>query len=279
MRLWLSVLFLLFVTSAQADGAKQFGVFGVVERLSPLTVNGQEIVIPDEVPIISLLGQGQKIGLGDTLALRVTLKDDVLTAVRVLEVYPVIGPISGVEGGTATVMGSPVYLPPDASVRRGQWVAVSGFWSGEKVITTRLQKLSGGWFGHLTGVVDPTEMRLGGSELRNVEPPTNGFGNSIWMLSGGPQTGGLDVRLMAKGVFGGAVEMALWQGHASLPIASQTYLIYGSGIIGTAQDAQMPVGGSLIRRCAQNGRVLKTAPEGLEDAFGALGCAIDTQAE
>ncbi len=87
------------------------------------------------------------------------------------------------------------------------------------------------------------------------------------------------MRLLSKGVFGRAVELVLWQGHASLPVASQTYTIHGTGIIGTARDAQMPDAGALIVRCVFQGHVVRTAPDGFDAAYEALGCARDTPAE
>lgn len=84
---------------------------------------------------------------------------------------------------------------------------------------------------------------------------------------------------MSQGVFGGPVDVALWQGYASAPIASQTYMIHGTGIIGTARDAEMPAAGALVQRCVIGGRVLRAAPEGSELAFAALGCATRVPAE
>lgn len=279
MRLWLTLIYLLFTMPARAEDGPQFGVFGMVEQLSPLVVAGLQIAVPEDVPLISLLGQGEPITLGDTLALRLAVDEGRLTAKRMLEIYPIIGPVSKVVGDTAVVMGSGVHLPPDVSVKKGQWVAASGFWSGEKVITTRLHKLSGGWFGHLTGVINYAESRLGGSDLGDAQVPLEGGDGAIWILSGNPESTGLGVTLSAKGVFGGDVALALWQGHASSPIASQTYMIHGTGVTGTARDALMPEVGKLITRCAREGRIVHSAPDGLEVAYAALGCATHIRAD
>jgi hypothetical protein len=139
--------------------------------------------------------------------------------------------------------------------------------------------LSGGWFGHLTGVINDTELRLGGSDLGDAQVPSEGFGGSIWILSGNPKSTGLGVTLSAKGVFGGDVALALWQGHASSPIASQTYMIHGTGVTGTARDALMPEVGKLITRCAREGRIVHSAPDGVEVAYAALGCATHIRAD
>ena len=107
----------------------------------------------------------------------------------------------------------------------------------------------------------------------------DGFGTDIWLLSGTPKGKSLAARLSSKGLFGGAVDLALWEGYASLPVASQTYVIYGTGISGSASDAQMPQAGELIRRCVKDNRTVKAPPEGLHTAFIVLGCARHTRAD
>jgi len=145
------------------------------------------------------------------------------------------------------------------------------------VITTKLRDADAGGFAHVTGVVSEDGLRLGGSDLRAVVSPERGFGLDVWSMSGAPSDGALTVRLMSKGLFGGDVDLAVWQGYASAPIASQTYRIHGTGVVGTAADAQMPKVGALISRCARGGKVVNAAPEGLEAAFEILGCADRAQ--
>lgn len=273
MRQWLLLLWLLSAPAVQAQDAVRLGVFGTVEQMNPLVVAGVSIDVPDTVPVISPLGVGQTLERGDTVAISATLNGGALKAVRLLQIYAVAGPVSSVSADTAVVMGSKVHLPPDTDLGQGRWVAVSGLWSGETVITTKLRVLRDQGFGQLTGVVDPLSLQLGASGLGNVQVPAGGFGEGVWILTGTPRDAGLQVRLMSQGLFGGAVDMALWQGHASAPVASQTYMIHGTGILGTARDAEMPAPGALVERCAVEGRALRTPPEGLEAAFVVLGCA------
>lgn len=278
-RLWILLFWMMSSMAVQAQDAVRLGVFGTVAGVDPLVVAGLRIAVPDAMRVISPLGVGQKLELGDTVAVAATLTGSVLEAVRILEIYAVAGPVSTVETGSAVIMGSTVHLPPDTVLKKGRWVAVSGLWSGETVITTKIRALDGGGFGQLTGAVDPLNLRVGTSELRDVRVPTDGFGTGVWMLTGTPQAEGLQVRLMSKGLFGGPVEMALWQGYASAPIASQTFMIHGTGIIGTARDAEMPAPGALVELCVSEGRVLRAAPEGGEGAFDVLGCATHAPAE
>lgn len=278
-RLLMILLTALFASPLLAKDLPRLGVFGVVQTVLPLVVSGQEIILPPDVPVISPLGLGQTIGTGDTLAIRVKMDQGVLTATRVLLIYPIIGPVSAVQGNTATIMGSPAHVPPDTNMEVGTWVALSGFWSGEKIITTKVRVIKRNGFGHITGVVSNGEVALGGTALRGAQVPLEGFQDHIWMFSGAPEDAGLRVRLIAKGIFGGEIDLALWQGHASLPIASQTYTIHGTGLIGTAADAQMPDAGTLITRCGYEGRFVDAAPSGMEAEFAALGCVGGTLAD
>lgn len=276
MRFLILLLNALMAMPALAQDVPRLGIFGLVEAISPLVVAGQEIALPKGLPVISPLGLGQAIGVGDTLAIRVNVDNGKLTAMRVLHVHPVVGPVATVQDKIATIMGSPIHVPPDKDLKSGDWVAVSGFWSGGTVITTKLREVSRSSFAHLTGAVSSDGFKLGGSEVRGAQVPLEGFGDHIWMLSGAPEVSGLRVRLISKGIFGGEIDLAVWQGHASLPIASQTYMIHGTGLIGTARDAQMPEAGALIIRCASEGRILNRAPDGMKAAYSALGCSKHT---
>ena len=273
------LLTMLLALPVKAKDLPRLGVFGAVQSVSPLVVAGQEVILPEGVPVISPLGLGQTIGGGDTLAIRVSLEQGVLTATRVLQIHPIIGPVSFVHGDTATIMGTSTHVPPDTKIEAGSWVALSGFWSGEKVITTALREINRSGFGHITGVVSNTDIKLGGTALHGTQVPQEGFQDHIWMFSGSPEDAGLRVRLIAKGIFGGEIDLALWQGYASLPIASQTYTIHGTGLIGTAHDALMPGTGTLITRCGCEGRFVDVAPNGMEAEFAALGCLEDTLAD
>lgn len=279
MRRVLCLLWFVLGVAAQAQEPAQLGLFGTVTSVTPLVVAGQRVVVPDGLSVISPLGAGQVISRGDTLAIRAEVRSGKLVAQRMLAIYPVVGPVHTVQGQIAKIMGTNVYVPPDASVRPNLWYAVSGLWSGETIVTTKLRKVDGAGFAHLTGMVDAESQQIGGSAISGAQPPQDGFGTDIWLLSGTPLLRGLRAQLLSKGVFGGDVDLALWEGYASLPVAYQTYVIYGTGISGRAVDAQMPEAGEWIMRCVQNQQTLKAPPDGLHTAYMLLGCARHTRAD
>jgi len=267
----------MVATGLPAVAEVRLGIFGQVQALTPLVVAGQTIVWPEGRAVLSPLGQ-TSVALGDTLAIAASLDDGALIAQRVMMIYPLIGPVDRAADGSVAVMGSRVVVPDGATVTPGTWVAVSGLWNEGKVIATRLRPVEAGGFGHLAGQVEEAGNRIGGSMLSVGRRPEAGFDGGIWMLTGLPGSEGLDVQLLVRGVFGGPVDLALWQGYASGPVASQTYTIRGTGVVGAARDAQMPQAGALVTRCARGSRVVQAAPEGLDAAFEALGCARHTPA-
>lgn len=278
MRFWSILIYILTSNTVYAESSLRLGIFGTVDAVSPLVVAGREVEANPSIPIINLLGPNMAIVKGDTLAIVAHLKDGKLIAERILEIYPVIGPVSDVSGETAQIMGSAIHIPSDINIKVGQWLAVSGLWSGAKAITSNVRRFEGG-IAQLAGVVEVEQNAVGGSVISTREAPSDGYGSAVWSFTGMPTATGLEVRLMSKGVFGREVDFALWQGYASGPIASQTYMIYGSGIVGAATDARMPIAGELLARCVHKGRVVEVAPKGLEAAFAALDCVRHIRVE
>ncbi|RKE96768.1 hypothetical protein [Sulfitobacter guttiformis] len=277
MRLWLTLLLAITATSTFADDLARLGIFGSVESVVPLVVAGREIDVPDELPLISLLGTGLAVAKGDTLAVVVAVTNGRLVAQRISEIFAVVGPIRSADVNGAVVMGSFVQVPNEMEVEAGQWIAVSGLWSDVKVITTNLRRVESGGYGQLTGVVDATSKTLGGTVVKAADPPKDGFGSDVWILSGAPEAESLHVRLLSRGVFGSPTDLTVWQGYVSEPVASQTYMIHGTSITGAERDAQMPQAGTLVVRCVRKGRIVSVAPTGLEREFAALDCARHTR--
>jgi len=280
MQRFVIVLWLTMASVVHAQESPRLGIFGTVSSVDPLVVAGERIEKPEAVGVISPLGPKQSIALGDTFAIRAELRAGKLEAERMLAIYPIAGPVRAVEGQLADIMGTKIHIPPSESMKKNLWYAVSGLWSGDTIITTNLRRLDGSGFAHLTGVLAGDETRqIGSSTVTGVPLSEVNSGTDIWLLSGTPKAKSLAVRLSSKGLFGGAVDLALWEGYASLPVASQTYAIYGTGITGSESDAQMPEAGELIRRCVKDNRTVKSPPDGLHTAFIVLGCARHTRVD
>lgn len=275
-----SVAFLGSALPLHAQDTFNIGIFGAVQSVTPLVVGGQVVDVPEGLPVLSALGVGQQIATGDTLAVTAVFDGEGLRARRLLEIYPVAGLVETVTEDTAIVLGSEVHLPRHSGVRAGDWIVASGFWSGAKVITQRLRIAQDAELAQLTGAFDPSDaggvLRLGGSLVIDASLPDGGVDDDIWILNGEAHGDGLRVRMMTKGVFAGVMDLELWEGHASAPVASQTYMIHGTAIYGASHEAEMPAPGALIRVCAREGRVVRSAPPQeagmMRAAMDLLGC-------
>lgn len=162
---WIIILWCVICAPVQAQDVPRLGIFGLVENVSPLVVAGRQISQPDTVPVISPLGPKQPIMLGDTLAVAASVAGEELRATRIMQVFPAVGPVSAAEGNTAVVMGSEIYIPSGMTAKAGRWVALSGLWSGDKIITSNLRTVDGDGFGHLAGVIEGDGQHVGGSQL------------------------------------------------------------------------------------------------------------------
>ncbi|MEH6648139.1 hypothetical protein [Sulfitobacter sp.] len=96
MRVLLLSIMTFLACAAQAEEAVRLGIFGVVDSVAPLTVAGREISAPKDLPVISPQGSGQEIAVGDTLAIVVRPEGGKLVATRILEVFPIVGPLRDV---------------------------------------------------------------------------------------------------------------------------------------------------------------------------------------
>jgi hypothetical protein len=201
MRLLSLMLWMVSAGWADADDAVRVGIFGEVHSVTPLVVAGQKIILPEGLPVLSPLGQ-TAIARGDVLAVVAQVAEGMLVAVRVLEIFPVVGPVSARAGESAVIMGSSIHVPPGAGITHDKWVAVSGLWNGDTVITTNWRTADRDGFAQLAGVMDETGQRIGGSILSGIQSPVEGSGAGLWLFSGLPAADGLEVRLMSKGVFG-----------------------------------------------------------------------------
>ena len=124
MRLLPILTYALMTGFAQAQEPVRLGVFGMVDSIAPLVVAGRQIVMDDDVRIISILGQQEAIAAGDTLAIVVRPSGQGLIAERIFEIYPAVGPVREVTGDTAKIMGSSVHIPPNADIKVGQGFGV-----------------------------------------------------------------------------------------------------------------------------------------------------------
>lgn len=225
------------------------------------------------MPLISARGPDHVPRVGDPLAIRARLMPRGVIAERLLAAYPIAGPIAACEGNQVRVMGTPVHLHANSALGVGDRGAFSGFWNGTKVIPTRTLRIEGGVLAHVSGALEleAGAPRIGESVARGVQLPQGDIDDDVWTLNGVADVDGLHVQLSARGVFGGPVDLALWEGYASGPVASDTWQLFGTRVHGYDREADMPQAGTRIRACARAGRVLRDPPAD-STAWAALDC-------
>lgn len=263
--------------------ALRVGVMGRVTALDPLQIAGLSVEIAQDMPVISPLGprNGSTLRVGHTLALTLEEAGESWAVKRALHLYPLVGPVDKVEGGRLQVMGSAV-LPGSAEmfegIAQGNWVGISGLWQEGGVLASRAGTIPATGFAQLTGsYVAPEEdtqnARIGGTEILGELEDEVQTGD-LWVLSGSPQKGALRVGLKSSRVFAGTVDMVLAEGFASAPIASETFTLLGTGLIGHARESEMPQGDTPGLYCAVHGVILRKVPQDarLATLVAKLGC-------
>ncbi len=118
------------------------GIVGVLTDFSSLIVNGLRVEVTGATSIRSHFGAVSDSALrrGQELTIFATRSRDRLVARQVQIGFPLIGPARLGPGGALTVNGAPVLREPGSlgSVTFGERVTVSGVWSREGVVASRI---------------------------------------------------------------------------------------------------------------------------------------------
>lgn len=275
----------LAVSSVWAEDAAplRVGVIGTITALDPVQINGLTLEVGEDTPVLSPLGprNGLTLRVGHTMAVTLEVAGDGWDIKRLLHVYPLIGPVSTITDGTLDVMGSIVVAGSPATfegISAGNWVGISGLWRGEQLIASRAGAISATGFAQLSGSYVAAEEetgnpKIGGTEINGPLPAETDTAD-MWVLSGTPSDTALKILLSSPRLFVGEVDMVLAQGFASAPIASETFMLLGTGLIGHAKDSDMPRQDSPIIRCAIGRVILQKPPEEipLAELASRLGC-------
>ncbi|MEM9249318.1 MAG: DUF5666 domain-containing protein [Pseudomonadota bacterium] len=134
------------------------GLYGTVTSLNLLALDGQRLYLPDEIRIASVLGETDPatLRLGEVLIVEAVQARDGLCALNAAKFLPIVGQVDELDAlaGTLSVLGTTVTLSSktviedtsgnslaQADVPAGATVAVSGIWSGTRVVASHLRVL------------------------------------------------------------------------------------------------------------------------------------------
>lgn len=245
-----------------SDSTLRVGLFGVVTGETELHLNGQKLPLDPKTPVINPLGliRGQDVKAGDVLALTIEVSSERWTVLRAMQIFAVIGPATKKTTDQMAILGNDVLPLAGEKLTKGRWAAVSGFWQDNRIVDAHVTQVSATGFAHISGPIAPPQS-IGNFEIgqtglvrMKAKDPKEG---QLWLVSGPALEAGIRADLMTQGLFSGRLDLVVMEGYASAPIASETYEVFGTGLIGYAKESDMPSPKTRAIFCGINGKVVR----------------------
>ncbi len=242
------------------------GIVGTITRLSSIIVNGQRITFPPDLPVKNELGPliASQLVPGDTVAVVASLTGATWKAQNIRRIIPIIGPVSEVNsdetGITLEVMGTLVRLPEltTPTVKRGDWVAISGLWQDEDVVATRVEVIPPRQHAVITGsnlsVGASRISKIGNTLIAGIIPKHIQPGDVI-QVTGAPEAGSIHATSLETGIFGGEVGLVQAEGYLSPPSSTGLYTLLGSGMVAFTNQPDMIDETAKVLVCGYNGKL------------------------
>jgi hypothetical protein len=259
------------------------GIYGYTTQKGQLVVNGLRIahegamMIADPIGAITL----DALDVGNVVALHVNPTETDWTASYIERIYATIGPIQTIAGNRVTIMGTEVVVPDAdlATLKPGDWVAVSGFWNENGISSKRIDKVEPQELAHMTGTYfaySPDGIpRFGTSELVGLAMDDLAQG-AVVSVTGHPIATGMQVVSQSEGLFEDNVRYILAKGYLSSPKDDGFYTLIGSGLIAFDADTETPMPVTPVVTCGFDGFLFEPDIAGLSEADRAhlrrLGC-------
>ncbi|UWR22704.1 hypothetical protein [Sulfitobacter sp. S190] len=263
MRTLLFLICAMLPAALWADAPVRVGFLGPVTQVDPLMVNGQEILLAEDVPVVSFIGGDGALRVGDVLQIEAEFDGDRFSATRVVRQFLAVGPVQIAKDTGISVMGSGFRGPGADGVAEGQWIAVAGQWRERHGVISRLIPLNDPAIAMTGGHPNLPEdgvgpIRIGQTAITGLAavPSKTGY----WTVIGAAGADSIRANVLSTGLFADDIAFALVAGFASGPIASETYEIIGTGIVGYAREAQMPQRDQPQLFCVAGGKVSRGAP-------------------
>lgn len=288
-RMPISILFIVFWASfalaeEREGGIVGTGIAGTITHLGSINVNGQRILIDENMPVFGAVRQKDagELRPGHTVAAVVRQDGENWRALHIRQVLPLVGPIEAISDGQLTVLGSQVEIAGlQTDVTIGDWVAVSGLWQGQKVLASRLDpvpeasrqaRISGTYFGS-----DPSGRDVVGGTLINGIKTENLQPGDLVRVFGQPTSGGIEATRLETQLFDGAVKVIQVEGYFSEPQPGGLYTVLGSGLIAYTDRPEMIDVESRFVLCGEDGQLSELMIDAAETEgslllFGRLGC-------
>ncbi len=137
------------------------GIVGVVTSLGSIHVGGQRVEIAPDTELRDAFGPVPPWALtpGVSVTVEAEARPAGLVARRVRLTHPLVGPVDSLsaDGRRLEVLGIRVDLEPgvNSPIEKGDRVAVSGLWSGRRVVASRIDRLADPGPSVLAGATGP----------------------------------------------------------------------------------------------------------------------------
>lgn len=266
-------------TEPREGGLTGTGIAGTITELGSIVVNGQRIAFDDAMDVSSPLGQARATELqpGDAVAVAVEPAGQGWRALDIVQVFQIVGPVMSRSDTELTVMGTRVTnLTHSGSLAIGDWVAVSGLWSADEIVATRVVQVTPQRTAHVQGSYsEPGEddiLRIGGTVLQGLTLEHARSGDVI-RATGRPDGLVLRVEDAYLGLFDRPVDIVLVEGYLSGVAPNGHYTVLGTGLTSFTSEPEMAQ--ERVEVCGYRGRVLKDTltPEAHdEQLLRQLGC-------
>lgn len=252
------------------------GIVGEITALGSIVVNGQRITFaPDqEVANAVALTQAADLLPGDIVAVAVTPAAQDWGAVAIRQVHALVGPVSAASAGEFTLLDVAVqWQGPSPAV--GDWIAVSGFWTGDGVIATRVQPIAPRGTAQIVGSYGAdtagaaTKVGTLTLDLPLLQHASEG---DVIEVTGTIADGQLSVTDIKLGLFDMPVSVVLAEGYLTDIAPSGHYTVAGSGLSAYTDNQQSIMETDRIRVCGADGQLGLPDDLILADIAERLGC-------
>lgn len=252
------------------------GIVGEITALGSIIVNDQRIVFDPDLMVTNVLSPKSASDLvpGDVVAVAVSPDGGDWTANAIRQVHALVGPVEKSKAGRITVLGVDVMwhgaVPAD-----GRWSAVSGFWTPDGVVATRVDPIAPRRTASLVGSYRESPAgatSMVGSVVLDLEPLRHAREGDVIEVTGtidGGVFSATDVRL---GLFDAPVSFVLAEGYLTDVAPSGHYTVAGSGLSAYTTNLQSIMSPDRVRVCGVDGRLGTAGLTPETELIERLGC-------
>lgn len=291
-QVFVSAALLLSATLGQAETADDdreggiigTGIVGTITELGSIHVNGQRVVFASNMQVSSVLGPlaAGELTAGDTVAIVAHPEEQHWNAQNINRQFAIIGPVVTHNDDRLVVMGTHVETREVEGLREisvGDWVAVSGLWQGDRIISSKVETIAPRSLAYIKGSYLPLgsspTLLIGDTRITGISPEHVRPGDVI-QVEGIPSNDGLAATRLWPDTFLTQTEIVSIEGYLSAPTPTGLYTMLGSGLVAFTDQPGMIDPLERTIRCGVGQKFANadtdTVSDQERDILGRLGC-------